>query len=324
MERETGIEPATNSLEGCDSTIELLPPASFPVYPIHTEKMKSPSPESSPPLPPGRWTPWQLTLFHTTLAIALLLWTTLQSDRSIAPRCIAILGLFLPFAHTKAWQRSLAGLAIVILLATFVPARIAPQPPVLAALAFLILTPFATPVPQLFALAAIGISLTMSPPSQWPWILVALPVLVPPAFIPGIPAPGQERLFYDGHCGLCHHTVTFLLAEDHDGSRFRFAPLDSDTFRNTVPEETRQTLPDSVVVWIPARKQALTRSAAALHLMRRLGGYWRVLAAAGSLIPGALLDTLYDAIARVRKRIFPAPKEACPLMPKALRSRFDF
>src|SRR5689334_5544324 len=34
MERETGIEPATNSLEGCDSTTELLPPdltrSSFP------------------------------------------------------------------------------------------------------------------------------------------------------------------------------------------------------------------------------------------------------------------------------------------------------
>ena len=28
LERETGIEPATNSLEGCDSTTELLPPAS--------------------------------------------------------------------------------------------------------------------------------------------------------------------------------------------------------------------------------------------------------------------------------------------------------
>ena len=27
LERETGIEPATNSLEGCDSTTELLPPA---------------------------------------------------------------------------------------------------------------------------------------------------------------------------------------------------------------------------------------------------------------------------------------------------------
>jgi hypothetical protein len=29
MERETGIEPATNSLEGCDSTIELLPLGRF-------------------------------------------------------------------------------------------------------------------------------------------------------------------------------------------------------------------------------------------------------------------------------------------------------
>jgi hypothetical protein len=27
VERETGIEPATNSLEGCDSTTELLPPS---------------------------------------------------------------------------------------------------------------------------------------------------------------------------------------------------------------------------------------------------------------------------------------------------------
>ncbi len=33
MERETGIEPATNSLEGCDSTTELLPPAGSPTPP---------------------------------------------------------------------------------------------------------------------------------------------------------------------------------------------------------------------------------------------------------------------------------------------------
>src|SRR5690348_8909027 len=30
MERETGFEPATNSLEGCDSTPELLPQNSLP------------------------------------------------------------------------------------------------------------------------------------------------------------------------------------------------------------------------------------------------------------------------------------------------------
>src|SRR5688572_3382970 len=32
MERETGIEPATNSLEGCDSTTELLPPSRRAVF----------------------------------------------------------------------------------------------------------------------------------------------------------------------------------------------------------------------------------------------------------------------------------------------------
>ena len=31
LERETGLEPATNSLEGCDSTTELLPPSRLAV-----------------------------------------------------------------------------------------------------------------------------------------------------------------------------------------------------------------------------------------------------------------------------------------------------
>ena len=34
LERETGIEPATNSLEGCDSTTELLPPSRLTRPPI--------------------------------------------------------------------------------------------------------------------------------------------------------------------------------------------------------------------------------------------------------------------------------------------------
>ena len=34
LERETGIEPATNSLEGCDSTTELLPPTRSPASPL--------------------------------------------------------------------------------------------------------------------------------------------------------------------------------------------------------------------------------------------------------------------------------------------------
>jgi hypothetical protein len=41
LERETGIEPATNSLEGCDSTTELLPPMRIArVAPSHTRRPK--------------------------------------------------------------------------------------------------------------------------------------------------------------------------------------------------------------------------------------------------------------------------------------------
>ncbi len=42
MERETGIEPATNSLEGCDSTIELLPRTSS-LYGIACSNAKLPA-----------------------------------------------------------------------------------------------------------------------------------------------------------------------------------------------------------------------------------------------------------------------------------------
>ena len=34
-----------------------------------------------------------------------------------------------------------------------------------------------------------------------------------------------DQVFYDGHCGLCHRTVLFLLTRDRDGALFRFGPL---------------------------------------------------------------------------------------------------
>ena len=46
LERETGIEPATNSLEGCDSTTELLPPS----------RPLSNRPRTSPTSPPAHAT----------------------------------------------------------------------------------------------------------------------------------------------------------------------------------------------------------------------------------------------------------------------------
>ena len=130
-----------------------------------------------------------------------------------------------------------------------------------------------------------------------------------------------DTVFYDGHCGLCHRTVRFLLARDKDGTRFRFAPLESETFRSSFSERERNEFPESLIVYTGSG-EVLTRSTASLYLLRRLGGPWRLLGEVLRLFPVGMRDAVYDTIARLRHRLFPAPTEACPLVPPELRSRF--
>ncbi|MEA2710080.1 MAG: hypothetical protein QOF78_2681 [Phycisphaerales bacterium] len=141
-----------------------------------------------------------------------------------------------------------------------------------------------------------------------------------PAWVrPARDAPGAT-VFYDGHCGLCHRTVRFVLAEDFRGA-FRFAPLQGETFEKSVDAGRRAELPDSVIV-MTGDGALLTRSAAILFLLRGLGGAWRVIGAAGGMIPRVVRDAAYDVVARVRKKIFAQPAEMCPMLPAGLRGRF--
>jgi predicted DCC family thiol-disulfide oxidoreductase YuxK len=136
------------------------------------------------------------------------------------------------------------------------------------------------------------------------------------------PAAPTEILFYDGHCGLCHRAVKFVLRHDRSGTAFRFAPLQGETFQSRIPPEKRAALPDSVVV-LTAAGTLLVRSAAFLHILRRLGGGWKILAGALGVIPRPALDAAYNVVARIRYRIFGARDDLCPLVPPALRARFD-
>ena len=133
--------------------------------------------------------------------------------------------------------------------------------------------------------------------------------------------PAPELLFYDGGCGLCHRTVLFVLARDASGRAFRFAPLGGATFQAQVPEADRAGLPDSIVIRTE-EGALLVRSAAVLHILRRLGGSWRVMAAIGGVVPRVLSDALYDFVARVRLRLFARPDDWCPVAPRELRDRF--
>lgn len=129
-----------------------------------------------------------------------------------------------------------------------------------------------------------------------------------------------DIVFYDGHCGLCHRSVRFILAKDRQGI-FRFAPLQESLFCKTFPEQTRQTLPDSIVLRT-AGGELLVHSAAAVYILKQLGGIWRIFGTLLGWIPEFLRDRAYRFIAAIRYRIFGRPGQLCPFIPEHLRERF--
>ena len=129
-----------------------------------------------------------------------------------------------------------------------------------------------------------------------------------PEWVPARATQTTDTLLYDGSCGLCHRSVRFVLAEDRSGNAFRFEPL---------PDGEKA----SVIVQA-ADGRTLVRSEAVIHILQRLGGLWRVLGIAFGIVPRIVRNAMYDGVARVRYRIFGRTKDACPIVPPDLRSRF--
>jgi predicted DCC family thiol-disulfide oxidoreductase YuxK len=123
-------------------------------------------------------------------------------------------------------------------------------------------------------------------------------------------------LLYDGTCGFCARSVQFVLAHDRRGT-VRFGPLQGACGRALVAAHPELHAVDSVVWYDGARVRV--RSDAVLAVLRHLGGGWRVLAAAGRVVPRALRDALYDAVARRR---FTLVARACLLPRPEERARF--
>ncbi|MFT7464463.1 MAG: putative DCC family thiol-disulfide oxidoreductase YuxK, partial [Pseudohongiellaceae bacterium] len=158
-------------------------------------------------------------------------------------------------------------------------------------------------------------------------LCVALPFVVSPdRFSPvrggvqGDLHPG--RVFYDGHCGLCHRAVRWILAEDQLQPHLGLAPLQGETFAALVDEGVRSELPESLV-FRRDDGELLLKSQAVLAILQTLGGFWRALGLVLVLVPRPLRDLAYDGIARVRFALFGEAAAACPLLPAHLIDRFD-
>ena len=132
----------------------------------------------------------------------------------------------------------------------------------------------------------------------------------------------HDVVLYDGVCGLCNRLTTFVLPRDPHG-RFRFASLQSPVARELLARHGRRARDlDSLYVLTtgPDGELLLSKSRAALHVLWRLGGGWR-LSALLAPWPTWLLDRGYDLVARNRYRLF-GKYETCLVPEPRWRERF--
>ncbi|MEO6005600.1 MAG: DCC1-like thiol-disulfide oxidoreductase family protein [Opitutus sp.] len=124
-------------------------------------------------------------------------------------------------------------------------------------------------------------------------------------------------ILYDGECGLCDRLVQWVLPRDRAG-KFRFAALQSPWAQSVL---SRHGLPvtDFETMAVVEGEQVFLRSTAVLRILRFLP-WWRW-AYGFTVIPRVLRDAVYNAIARRRKRWFPAP-DACGVPKPEWRERF--
>lgn len=131
---------------------------------------------------------------------------------------------------------------------------------------------------------------------------------------------GEEAIFYDGECGLCHAFVRFVLAEDKGGV-FNFSPLQSERYAAEVKRLNISTVPDSVAI-LSADRDLLFRTNGIAYVLDRLGGIWRILAVLLRLVPRPLRDTVYNGVALIRKKVVAKPSGLCPIVDGSIMRRF--
>ncbi|HRH71389.1 MAG TPA: DCC1-like thiol-disulfide oxidoreductase family protein [Flavobacteriales bacterium] len=125
-------------------------------------------------------------------------------------------------------------------------------------------------------------------------------------------------VFFDGVCGLCNGFVDRLMRWDRHRV-LRYATLQGRTAQERLPADHTEEL-NSIVFFDGER--LLTRSTAALHIIMKLGGAWK-LAGIFLLLPHFIRDGVYNWIARNRYQWFgkhdtcrlPSPEERALFLP---------
>jgi len=123
-------------------------------------------------------------------------------------------------------------------------------------------------------------------------------------------------LFYDGECGFCARSVSFVYEFDEKGL-IEFAPLQGELAGKIGLRGYAEKGGGSMVILREEDGEIFTKGDALVELGRALGGVFRVLAFVFSLIPEGLRNWLYDQVAKNRNRL----AGACELPDEGLRKR---
>jgi predicted DCC family thiol-disulfide oxidoreductase YuxK len=123
---------------------------------------------------------------------------------------------------------------------------------------------------------------------------------------------GAHLVLYDGVCGLCSRLLQFLLRHDHRAV-FNFASLQSATGKAMVARwgGNRDELTSFYVLanYRTGHARMFSRSSAALFVAGELAWPWKW-AVLMRVLPPAVLDCVYDVIARSRYRCSAAMNSA--------------
>lgn len=139
----------------------------------------------------------------------------------------------------------------------------------------------------------------------------------------GISNERSPIVLYDGVCGLCNRLNQFLLKRDRH-NQLRFASLQSDFAAQVLRRHNLNHL-DLDTVWVvvnhgAADEEVLARSDAILHVIQRLGGFWK-LAVVAKVLPATVRNALYRIVAANRYKVF-GKYEVCMMPDPKYRDKF--
>ena len=128
----------------------------------------------------------------------------------------------------------------------------------------------------------------------------------------------DDLILFDGVCNLCNALVQFVIRHDPKG-KFHFAAIQSDIGRKIFQKYGLDSADLQTFVFI-SDNQVFLRSSAAIEVVSRFGGAWRMFAIFW-LVPRLVRDAVYSTIARNRYRWF-GRKDTCMIPTPEIEKRF--